>query len=44
MANLTLPSANVPVAKCPHCGAEVTLAGVWYEKLLALLKLVNQGL
>ncbi len=44
MANLTLPGANVPIAKCPHCGAEVALAGVWFEKLLALLKLVNANL
>jgi hypothetical protein len=44
MATITFPNPDVPIAKCPHCGAEVKMNPVWYQKLLELLRLVNSGL
>jgi hypothetical protein len=48
MANITLPSPNVPIAKakCVHCGKdyEVVIDKIWFQKLLEILKLINTSL
>lgn len=44
MANLVFPTPDIPLTKCPHCGAETKITPVWFEAIKRLLKLVNAGL
>jgi hypothetical protein len=39
--NLTIPSPEVELGTCPHCGAKVKINPVWYQKIQALLKYLN---
>jgi hypothetical protein len=41
MSKLTLPNANVPLGKCPHCGAEILINQTWFQKLKAILDGLN---
>lgn len=40
---LTLPNADVPLGKCPHCGAEIKIEPIWYQRLVALLSFINKN-
>jgi hypothetical protein len=44
MAELSLPKADHPVAICAHCGQPMRIDPVWYRYLVALTRLINQGL
>ena len=42
MASLTLPSPDSEFTKCPHCGTQMKIDRVWFQKMSELLKRVNQ--
>jgi hypothetical protein len=39
--NLTIPSPDIELAKCPHCGASVKINPVWFQKIKAILDYLN---
>jgi hypothetical protein len=44
MANLTIPSPEVDIGKCPNCGENVKINPVWYQRLKALIDFINANL
>ena len=40
---LSIPAANVPLGVCPHCGKTVSIDKSWYQRLLLIVKQLNQN-
>lgn len=41
MAKITIPNPEVAIGKCSHCGQDIKITPVWYQKLLEIIKALN---
>lgn len=44
MAEIALPKPDQQICTCPHCGRAMKIDPLWYQYLVSITRLINQGL